>query len=74
MVICMVKDCGKHSDRNSDKDVSFHRLPAVSNHRGEKDYKLQNRWRDGGTSGNIANRFLIVRKGESSQVDGFAVP
>ena len=43
----MVKDCGKRSDRDSDKDVSFHHLPAVSDHQGEKDYELRKRRRDG---------------------------
>ena len=43
----MVKDCGKRSDRESDKDVSFHRLPAESDYRGEKDYELQKRRRAG---------------------------
>ena len=47
MVICMVQDCGKHSDRDSDEDVSFHRLPVVSDHRGEKDYELRKCQRDG---------------------------
>jgi len=47
MVICMVKDCGKRTDRLSDRDVSFHRIPAVTDHQGEVDYQLRKRRRDG---------------------------
>ena len=47
MVICMVKDCGKQTDRLSDRDVSFHRIPAVTDHQGEADYQLRKRRRDG---------------------------
>ena len=45
MVICVVIGCSKRSER--DKDVSFHRIPAVSDHQGVADHDLRKRRRDG---------------------------
>jgi len=41
----MVIGCSNRSDR--DKDVSYYRLPAVSDHQGMEDFKLRKRRRDG---------------------------
>ena len=45
MVICVLVGCSKHSDR--DKDVTFHRIPAVLKHLNERDLDLSKRRRDG---------------------------
>ena len=45
MVICVVVGCSKRSER--DKDVSFHRIPAVSDHQGAEDFDIRKRRRDG---------------------------
>ena len=45
MVICVVVGCSKRSDR--DKDVSFHRIPTVRRHYGERELELSIRRRDG---------------------------
>ena len=48
MVICVVIGCSNRSDRFPDCElVSFHRIPAVSDHQGEKDYELRKERRDG---------------------------
>ena len=39
MVICCVIGCSKHSDQ--DKDVSFCRIPSVTDRYGEHDYELR---------------------------------
>ena len=38
MVICAVIGCSARSDR--EKDLSFFRLPMVTNHQGKNDYEL----------------------------------
>ena len=45
MVICVVVGCSKRSDR--DKDVSFHRIPTVRRHYGERELELSIRRREG---------------------------
>ena len=45
MVICVVVGCSKYSD--CDKDVTFHRIPAVLKHLNERDLKLSKKRRDG---------------------------
>ena len=45
MVICVVVGCSKHSD--SDKDVSFLRIPTVRRHYGKRELELSIRRRDG---------------------------
>ena len=45
MVICVVVGCTKRSDR--DKDVTFHRIPAVHCRHGKKDFELRKKRRDG---------------------------
>ena len=44
MVICVVVGCSKRSDR--DKDVSFHRIPAVNCLHGKEDFELRKKRRD----------------------------
>jgi len=39
MVLCAVIGCSKHSE--CDKDVSFHRLPAVHDREGKEDFELR---------------------------------
>ena len=45
MVLCVVIGCSKRSER--DKDVSFHRLPAVHDREGKEDFELRKKRRDG---------------------------
>ena len=45
MVLCVVIGCHKRSER--DKDVSFHRLPAVHDREGKEDFELRKKRRDG---------------------------
>ena len=45
MVICEVVGCSKRSER--DKDVSFHRIPAVNCLHGKEDFELRKKRRDG---------------------------
>ena len=45
MVLCIVVGCSNRSGR--DKDVSFHRIPAVNDKEGKEDYELRKRRRDG---------------------------
>ena len=45
MVLCVVVGCSNRSGR--DKDVSFHRIPAVNDKEGKEDYELRKRRRDG---------------------------
>ena len=44
-VLCVVIGCSNRSER--DKDVSYHRLPAVSDHQGIEDFILRKWRRDG---------------------------
>ena len=45
MVLCVVIGCSKRSGR--DKDVSFYRIPKIITHRGQRDYELTKKRRDG---------------------------
>lgn len=45
MVLCVAIGCSKRSGR--DKDVSFYRIPKVVTHRGQRDYELTKKRRDG---------------------------
>jgi len=45
MVLCEVIGCSKLSER--DKDVSFHRLPAVYDREGKEYFELRKKQRDG---------------------------
>ena len=45
MVMCVVMGCSKRSGR--DKDVKFFRIPAVQQHKGQKEKELCKRRRDG---------------------------
>ena len=45
MVICIVVGCLKCSER--DKNVSFHRIPAVNCLHGKEDFELRKKRRDG---------------------------
>ena len=45
MVLCVVIGCSKRSDR--DKDVSFHRIPAVIRHTDQHDFELSKKRREG---------------------------
>ena len=45
MVLCVVIGCLKCSER--DKEVSFHRLPAVHDREGKEDFELRKKRRDG---------------------------
>jgi len=45
MMLCAVIGCSKRSER--DKDVSFHRLPAVHDREGKEDFELRKKQRDG---------------------------
>ena len=48
MVISIVIGCSNCSDRYPDCEVfSFHRIPAVSDYQGKKDYELRKERRDG---------------------------
>lgn len=45
MVLCVVIGCSKRSGR--DRDVSFYRIPKIVTHRGERDYELSKKRRNG---------------------------
>ena len=45
MVICAVFGCSKQSGH--DKDVSFHRISAVTSTQGKDDFELRKKHRDG---------------------------
>ena len=45
MVLCVAIGCSKHSDR--DKDVSFHRIPAIIRHTDKRDFELSKKRREG---------------------------
>ena len=45
MVLCVVIGCSKRSDR--DKDVSFHRIPAVIRHTDKRDFELSKKRKEG---------------------------
>jgi len=47
MVICAFVSCSKRSDRESDKDVSFYRIPAIRNDRSPREQELTKRRRAG---------------------------
>ena len=45
MVLCVVIGCSNRSGR--DKGVSFYRIPKIITHRGQRDYELTKKRRDG---------------------------
>ena len=45
MVLCVVIGCTKRSERN--KDVSFHRIPAIIRHTDKRDFELSKKRREG---------------------------
>ena len=45
MVLCVVIGCSKRSER--DKDVSFHRIPAIIRHTDKRDFELSKKRREG---------------------------
>jgi len=45
MVLCVVIGCSKRSGR--DRDVSFYRIPRIISHRGQRDYELSKKRRNG---------------------------
>ena len=45
MVLCVAIGCSKHSDR--DKDVSFHRIPAIIRHTDKSEFELSKKRREG---------------------------
>ena len=51
MVQCVVLGCTSHTDprpgSNQNKNISFHRIPAVHDREGKEDYELRKRQRDG---------------------------
>jgi len=51
MVQCIVIGCTNRTDprpgSNQDKNISFHRIPAVHDREGKEDYEIRKRRRDG---------------------------
>lgn len=59
MVGCVVIGCNKHIE--CDKDVSFHRITAATDHQGVEDFKLR-KWRRDGYLAAISREALDYNK------------